>query len=76
MSGLYLNPTTEILYSEWQSDRMIQQLREAIGAGVDGIAMMGHPGDEAIMPLAQMASEAGIMMMYQNVDVLYKFDWE
>ena len=59
----------EILYSEWQSDRMIQQLREAIGAGVDGIAMMGHPGDEAIMPLAQMASEAGIMMMYQNVDV-------
>ena len=30
----------EILYSEWQSDRMIQQLREAIGAGVDGIAMM------------------------------------
>ena len=48
---------------------MIQQLREAIGAGVDGIAMMGHPGDEAIMPLAEMASEAGIMMMYQNVDV-------
>ncbi len=59
----------EILYSEWQSDRMIQQLREAIGAGVDGIAMMGHPGDEAIMPLAQAASEAGILMMYQNVDV-------
>ena len=59
----------EILYSEWQSDRMIQQLREAVGAGVDGIAMMGHPGDEAIMPLAQAASEAGILMMYQNVDV-------
>ena len=59
----------EILYSEWQSDRMIQQLREAIGAGVDGIGMMGHPGDDAIMPLAKMASEAGILMMYQNVDV-------
>jgi len=59
----------EILYSEWASERMIQQLREAIGAGVDGIAMMGHPGDDAIMPLAQMASEAGILMMYQNVDV-------
>ncbi|MGA0769933.1 MAG: substrate-binding domain-containing protein [bacterium] len=59
----------EILYSEWQSDRMIQQLREAIGAGVDGIAMMGHPGEEAIMPLAQVANEEGILMMYQNVDV-------
>ena len=31
--------------------------------------MMGHPGDDAIMPLAKMASEAGILMMYQNVDV-------
>ena len=30
---------------------------------------MGHPGDDAIMPLAKMASEAGILMMYQNVDV-------
>ena len=59
----------EILYSEWASERMIQQLREAIGAGVDGIAMMGHPGNDAIMPLAEMASEAGILMMYQNVDV-------
>jgi len=53
----------EILYSEWQSDRMIQQLREAIGAGVDGIAMMGHPGEEAIMPLAEAANEDGILMM-------------
>ena len=33
------------------------------------IAMMGHPGNEAIMPLAAEAAEAGIIMMYQNVDV-------
>ena len=31
--------------------------------------MMGHPGDAAIMPLAEEASKAGIKMMYQNVDV-------
>ena len=29
--------------------------------------MMGHPGDAAIMPLAEQASKAGIKMMYQNV---------
>ena len=29
--------------------------------------MMGHPGDAAIMPLAEEASKAGIKMMYQNV---------
>ncbi len=31
--------------------------------------MMGHPGEEAIMPLAEAANEDGILMMYQNVDV-------
>jgi simple sugar transport system substrate-binding protein len=31
--------------------------------------MMGHPGDDAIMPLAEEAAEKGIIMMYQNVDV-------
>jgi simple sugar transport system substrate-binding protein len=31
--------------------------------------MMGHPGDAAIMPLAEEAANAGIVMMYQNVDV-------
>ena len=35
----------------------------------DGIAMMGHPGDAAIMPLAEEASKSGIKMMYQNVPV-------
>ncbi len=35
----------------------------------DGIAMMGHPSDNAIMPLAEQASKAGIRMEYQNVDV-------
>jgi len=59
----------QILYSGWASDMMIQQLREAVGAGVDGIAMMGHPGNDAIMPLAEDAHKAGILMMYQNVDV-------
>ena len=59
----------EIFYSDWDLTTMIQQLREAIGAGVDGIAMMGHPGNDAIMPLAEEAHKAGILMMYYNVDV-------
>ena len=48
---------------------MVQQLREAVAVKPDGIAMMGHPGDAAIMPLAEQASKAGIKMMYQNVPV-------
>src|SRR5262249_3432705 len=46
-----------------------QQLREAVAIKPDGIAMMGHPGDDAIMPLAEQAHQAGIKMMYQNVPV-------
>lgn len=64
-----LGPNVEYLFSAWNSETMIQQLREAVAAAPDGIAMMGHPGDEAIMPLAEEASKAGILMMYQNVDL-------
>ncbi|MCC7205834.1 MAG: substrate-binding domain-containing protein [Anaerolineae bacterium] len=64
-----LGVTVEYIYSGWDVETMTNQLREAIAAGPDGIAMMGHPGDVAIMPLAEEAAAAGIVMMYQNVDV-------
>jgi simple sugar transport system substrate-binding protein len=48
---------------------MVAQLRDAVAVKPDGIAMMGHAGDDAIMPLAEQANKAGIIMMYQNVDV-------
>ena len=58
----------QILYSEWNSATMIQQLKESIDAGVDGIGMMGSPGNEAIMQLAEEAHKAGILMMYYSID--------
>lgn len=64
-----LGPTVDYVFSGWDRERMVQQLREAVAAQPDGIAMMGHPGDDAIMPLAEEAAAAGIKMMYQNVDV-------
>jgi len=64
-----LGPTVDYIFSGWDPEVMTQQLREAIAAQPDGIAMMGHPGDEAIMPLAEEATAAGIKMEYQNVDV-------
>jgi simple sugar transport system substrate-binding protein len=59
----------DYVFSGWSSEKMTQQLREAVGAKPDGIAMMGHPGNAAILPLAEEASKAGIKMMYQNVPV-------
>ena len=59
----------DYVFSGWTTEKMVQQLREAVAAKPDGIAMMGHPGDASIMPLAEQASKAGIKMMYQNVPV-------
>ena len=64
-----LGPTVEYVFSGWNTEKMLDQLQEAIAAKPDGIAMMGHAGDEAIMSLAEQAANAGILMMYQNVDV-------
>jgi simple sugar transport system substrate-binding protein len=64
-----LGPNVEYIYSGWNNEKMLDQLRDAIAAQPDGIAFMGHAGDDAVMPLAKQAAEAGILMMYQNVDV-------
>ena len=59
----------EYVFSGWAVEKMVQQLREAVASKPAGIAMMGHPGDDSIMPLAQQATKDGIKMMYQNVPV-------
>ena len=64
-----LGPTVDYIFSGWDVEKMVQQLREAVAVKPDGIAMMGHPGDAAIMPLAEEAAKSGIKMMYQNVPV-------
>jgi simple sugar transport system substrate-binding protein len=63
-----LDANVAYIFSGWDVEKMISQLREAIAARPDGIAMMGHPGDAAIMPLAKRAHDLGILMEYQNVD--------
>jgi simple sugar transport system substrate-binding protein len=59
----------DYVFSGWQNEKMVQQLREAVAAKPNGIAMMGHPGDAAILPLAKEAAKNGIRMIYQNVPV-------
>ncbi|MGX8013201.1 substrate-binding domain-containing protein [Mesorhizobium sp. ORM8.1] len=64
-----LGPKVDYIFSGWDVEKMVQQLREAVAVKPNGIAMMGHPGDAAIMPLAEQAHKDGIKMMYQNVPV-------
>lgn len=59
----------QLIYSDWNFEQMVNQFRDMIGQKPEGIAMMGHPGDAALMPLAEEAAAAGIKVMYMNVDV-------
>ncbi len=53
-------------YSGWDSQLMIDQFKEAIAAEPDGIVIMGHPGEDAMMPLVDQARELGIVVTSGN----------
>ncbi|HUX20462.1 MAG TPA: substrate-binding domain-containing protein [Spirochaetia bacterium] len=53
-------------WSNWDPQTMIQQFREAMATKPDGIAIMGHPGDEAFDPLIKEAEAQGIIVTSDN----------
>ena len=42
-----LGPKVDYVFSDWDPQKMIQQFKEVAATKPDGIAVMGHPGDEA-----------------------------
>jgi simple sugar transport system substrate-binding protein len=61
-----LGPTVNYVFSDWDPQKMIQQFNEAAATQPDGIAVMGHPGDEAFSPLIDEAVAKGIIVTSQN----------
>jgi simple sugar transport system substrate-binding protein len=59
----------DILHAGWDSSTMVQQYRQSIATAPDGLAMMGHPGDSALMPIVQQARAQGVLTEYVNVDL-------
>jgi len=53
-------------FSDWQSDVMITQFKEAIAARPDGIIIMGHPGEDAFRPFVDEAVSKGIIVTSNN----------
>ncbi|MCL4249123.1 MAG: substrate-binding domain-containing protein [Anaerolineae bacterium] len=53
-------------YSSWDQQKMIEAFRQAIAAQPDCIEIMGHPGEEAMMPLVEEAVNAGIIVTSGN----------
>ena len=63
---LDLGPSVTYYFSDWDPHKMLDQLNQAIATKVDGIAFMGHPGDDASDPLIDKAYAAGIIFTTAN----------
>jgi simple sugar transport system substrate-binding protein len=63
---LDLGPTVTYYFSNWDPNTMLTQLQQAIATKVDGVAFMGHPGDDATGPLIEKAYAAGIIFTTAN----------
>jgi simple sugar transport system substrate-binding protein len=62
-------PTITYQWSDWDPDKMITQFNEAVATSPDGIAVMGHPGDDAFDPLVQDAEDQGILVTAMNTEL-------
>jgi len=61
-----LGAQVSYVWSDWDPQKMIQQFQEAAATKPDGIAVMGHPGDEAFDSLIEDAESKGIIVTSQN----------
>ena len=53
-------------YSGWDPQKMIDQFKQAVAANPDGIAIMGHPGEDAFASLVDEAESQGIIITSGN----------
>jgi simple sugar transport system substrate-binding protein len=64
-----LGANMETVWSDWNPEKMITQFSEAVATGPDGIAVMGHPGDDAFRPLVEDAEAQGIIVTSMNTQL-------
>ncbi len=64
-----LGANVEYVWSDWNPENMITQFAEAMATNPDGIAIMGHPGDEAFAPLVEEAEAQGIVVTSMNTQL-------
>jgi simple sugar transport system substrate-binding protein len=61
-----LGADVEYVWSDWNPEKMVTQFVEAAATKPDGIAIMGHPGDDAFAPVVADARAQGILVTSQN----------
>ena len=61
-----LGANVEYVWSDWNPEKMVTQFAEAAATQPDGIAIMGHPGDDAFQVVVEDARDEGIIVTSQN----------
>jgi len=61
-----LGADVEYVWSDWNPEKMVTQFAEAAATKPDGIAIMGHPGDDAFQSVVDDAEAQGIIVTSQN----------
>ena len=64
-----LGPDVTYQWSDWDPQKMITQFQQAMATKPDGIAIMGHPGDDAFDPLIKQARDQGILVTVMNTEL-------
>jgi simple sugar transport system substrate-binding protein len=59
----------QYVWSDWNPEKMITQFSEAMATSPNGIAIMGHPGNDAFAPLVDEAEAKGILVTAMNVEL-------
>ncbi len=67
-------PDIQYQWSDWDPSQMVSQFQEAVATGPDGIAVMGHPGDDSFKPLIDDAVDEGILVTAMNTELPESLD--
>jgi simple sugar transport system substrate-binding protein len=62
-----LGANVQYVWSDWDPQKMVTQLNEVLATNPDGVAIMGHPGDEAYRAIVDQAESQGIIITAMNV---------
>jgi len=64
-----LGASVQYFWSDWIASKMVEQFQDAMSTSPDAIAMLGHPGIDALSSLIDEAERKGIIVTMQNVDI-------
>lgn len=64
-----LGADVEYVWSDWNPENMVTQFAQAAALNPDGIAIMGHPGDDAFESLVDDAEAQGIIVTSMNTQL-------